>query len=454
MKAIQGLILTFLIMCNVKAQDCTTHKFVDADNILKYSTTYFIGAVGSAKVTFSKDSFLLNERYYKKLIVLDYEVYQLIEDYYFREENGKVYIFQNGMEILLYDFCLNLGDYFNSNWKVIVKKTISTDGGATTRNQFVLQHNSGQIQIWIEGIGGVPLVLSNLNLILCEYYTKDHSQIYYEILGNCASPVKTIHVSDKNIWHLTVPQWVSAGYDYWLSFSKDSFLLDKRYYRKLMRNENNNSAEWKETNYYYREHLGRIFRKYKDDKEELSYNYAAAVGDTLYTTDSWTNGSFIVSDIENIIMQDGTTRRKLTVKRRCSSNEKSLTWIEGVGETRSQDGIELGCIVYDPETQFNCLLTNNKIVYSNGFCISSTEPTDFQTNITLQPNPTTNNINIIGDVQNIKSIQISDVSGRLILLKEIQYDLSINVSSLASGVYICRIQSINGKIQTMKFVKL
>ncbi len=438
-------------MYHVKAQDCTTLTFVNPDNILKYITYLPGGSVGFAKVTFSKDSFLLSQKYYRKLIVLDYNVYELTEDHFFREDRGKVYLYQNGMETLMYDLCLNIGDRFNGEWEVTSKIPISTDGGATTRNQIILQHNSNGFQKWVEGIGGVKIVLSSLNMILCEYYTKNQNQVYYEPTNNCISPVKTSHVDHENIWHLTVPQWVNPGYDYWLSFSKDSFLLDQRYYRKQLRKKNNND-EWEETNFYFREYLGRVFTKYKDNNEVLSYNYAAEVGDTLYSIQS-PNNHFIVSEIENIIMLDGTTRRKLTVNSDCGSDGTLVTWIEGIGETQSLDGLEIGCIVYDPVPQFNCLLTNNQIVYSNGFCISSTEPTDNQVNITLLPNPTTDHIQILGNLQTMKSIQISDISGRIMLEKFIQNEPSINVDPLASGVYICKVEWKNGKSQSIRFVK-
>jgi Secretion system C-terminal sorting domain len=452
MKALHGLFLTLFIIYTVKAQDCTTHTFVNSENILKYATFSTGFDVGSIKLTFSKDSFLLNQKFYKKLIVLDYEIFELTKDYFFREDNGKVYLFQDGIETLMYDFCLNIGDRFNSEWQVISKVPLSTDGGATTRNQFILQSNSSEIQKWIEGIGGFRMELSPLNFALCEYYTKDQRQVYYEPVNSCTSPVKTSHVSHENIWHLTVPQWVNPGYDYWLSFSKDSFLFDQRYYRKQI-SKKSNSDEWEETNFYFREYLGRVFTKYKDEKEILSYNYSAEVGDTLYS-DQWPNNHFIVSEIENIITLDGITRRKMTVESDCGGDGTIITWIEGIGETQSLDGLEIGCIVYDPVPQFNCLLTNNQTAYSNGFCLSSTEPTDLQTNILILPNPAADQITIQGDVQTMQSIQISDISGRIMLEKVIQNEPSINVASLASGVYICKLQGMNGKSQSMKFVKL
>jgi hypothetical protein len=53
----------------------------------------------------------------------------------------------------------------------------------------------------------------------------------------------------------------------------------------------------------------------------------------------------------------------------------------------------------------------------------------------------------------MKSIQISDISGRIMLEKFIQNEPSINVAPLASGVYICKVEWKNGKSQSIRFVK-
>lgn len=452
MKSLQWLFLTFLIIFNAKAQDCTSYKFVDSENVLKYKTSYDGNTFGSAKITFSKDSFLLKERYYKKLILLDFELYDISQEYYFREDKGQVYMFLNDTETLIFDFCLDVGDIYDSEWKVINKSDISTDLNATTRSQIILQNNSGQIQKWIEGIGGNILKLSSLNLFLCEFYTKDFDQIYYESLSDCESPVHSSYVSHENKWHFTVPQWTNPGFDYWNSFSSDSFLIENKYYRKKIR-KIVGKTEWEESGIYYREHFGRIFFKYKDSDEQLSYNFSAEVGDTLFPKYD-KNTAFVVTNVENISTLDGISRRKLSLDKICAFMKFPITWIEGIGETKKSDGLELGCIIFDPEPQFNCFTTNNKLVYSNSFCYTSVKDVNRQSSISLIPNPVIDQLQIMGNTASIASLQISDLSGRILKNKVLHDDTTINVETIPLGIYFCKILFLDGQVQVLKFIKI
>lgn len=452
MKSPQWLFLTFLIIFNAKAQDCTSYKFVDSENVIKYKTSYDGNTFGSAKITFSKDSFLLKERYYKKLILLDFELYDISQEYYFREDKGQVYMFLNDTEILIFDFCLDVGESFDSEWKVINKSDISTDLNATTRSQIILQNNSGQIQKWIEGIGGNILKLSSLNLFLCEFYTKDFDQIYYESLSDCESPVHSSYVSHENKWHFTVPQWTNPGFDYWNSFSSDSFLIGNKYYRKSI-SQVVGKTEWEESGIYYREHFGRIFFKYKDSNEQLSYNFSAEVGDTLFPKYD-KNTAFVVTNVENISTLDGISRRKLSLDKICAFMKFPITWIEGIGETKKSDGLELGCIIFDPEPQFNCFTTNNKLVYSNSFCYTSVKDVNRQSSISLIPNPVIDQLQIMGNTASIASLQISDLSGRILKNKVLHDDTTINVETIPLGIYFCKILFLDGQVQVLKFIKI
>jgi hypothetical protein len=452
MKSLQWLFLTFLIIFNAKAQDCTSYKFVDSENVLKYKTSYDGNTFGSAKITFSKDSFLLKERYYKKLILLDFELYDISQEYYFREDKGQVYMFLNDTETLIFDFCLDVGDIYDSEWKVINKSDISTDLNATTRSQIILQNNSGQIQKWIEGLGGNKLKLSSLNLFLCEFYSKDFDQIYYESLSDCKSPVHTSYVSHENKWHFTVPQWTNPGFDYWNSFSSDSFLIGNKYYRKSI-SQVVGKTEWEESSIYYREHFGRIFFKYKDSDEQLSYNFSAEVGDTLFPKYD-KNTAFVVTNVENISTLDGISRRKLSLDKICAFMKFPITWIEGIGETKKSDGLELGCIIFDPEPQFNCFTTNNKLVYSNSFCYTSVQDVNRQSSISLLPNPVIDQLQIMGNTASIASLQISDLSGRILKNKVLHDDTTINVETIPLGIYFCKILFLDGQVQVLKFIKI
>ena len=77
-------------------------------------------------------------------------------------------------------------------------------------------------------------------------------------------------------------------------------------------------------------------------------------------------------------------------------------------------------------------------------------------NIALSPNPSSNTLNINFENQtHLASIQISDITGRVLQSFNIQNstsNISINVSSLSSGMYFLRITSSN-KTETKKFIK-
>jgi len=73
--------------------------------------------------------------------------------------------------------------------------------------------------------------------------------------------------------------------------------------------------------------------------------------------------------------------------------------------------------------------------------------------ISLFPNPTTNNINILSN-ENIKNIKIMDVNGRVIInqITSNTDTLNMDVSNLKSGVYIIFVESESG-IEKTKFIK-
>ena len=72
--------------------------------------------------------------------------------------------------------------------------------------------------------------------------------------------------------------------------------------------------------------------------------------------------------------------------------------------------------------------------------------------ITLYPNPVIDNLQVIGSWDVIDLLEITDMSGRLIL-KEYKFSKSaINVSALESGMYILKItKDKNSKM--IKFIK-
>ena len=131
-----------------------------------------------------------------------------------------------------------------------------------------------------------------------------------------------------------------------------------------------------------------------------------------------------------------------------------ITWIEGIGETKKSDGLELGCIIFDPEPQFNCFTTNNKLVYSNSFCYTSVQDVNRQSSISLLPNPVIDQLQIMGNTASITSLQISDLSGRILKNKVLHDDTTINVETIPLGIYFCKILFLDGQVQVLKFIKI
>ena len=117
-------------------------------------------------------------------------------------------------------------------------------------------------------------------------------------------------------------------------------------------------------------------------------------------------------------------------------------------------GLELGCGFIDPESQLNCFITNNKIVYSNGFCYTSVKDVNRQSSISLLPNPVIDQLQIMGNTASIASLQISDLSGRILKNKVLQDDTTINVETIPLGIYFCKIMFLDGQVQVLKFIKI
>ncbi len=115
-------------------------------------------------------------------------------------------------------------------------------------------------------------------------------------------------------------------------------------------------------------------------------------------------------------------------------------------------GLELGCGFIDPESQLNCFITNNKIVYSNGFCYTSVKDVNHQSSISLLPNPVIDQLQIMGNTASIASLQISDLSGRILKNKVLHDGTTINVETIPLGIYFCKILFLDGQVQVLKFI--
>ena len=86
--------------------------------------------------------------------------------------------------------------------------------------------------------------------------------------------------------------------------------------------------------------------------------------------------------------------------------------------------------------------------------IVGTSDFDSPLSIVMTPNPATENLNILSENDQIKSISIVDIKGSLLLKEDnlLSPSINFNVSSLNQGFYIVKIDSENGKSITKKLV--
>lgn len=73
--------------------------------------------------------------------------------------------------------------------------------------------------------------------------------------------------------------------------------------------------------------------------------------------------------------------------------------------------------------------------------------------ITVFPNPAKNLLNVVSESQQIKSVEIIDLNGRIIKTKKLNSNnISIEIESIESGVYILKVNNEAGNI-SKKFIK-
>lgn len=92
----------------------------------------------------------------------------------------------------------------------------------------------------------------------------------------------------------------------------------------------------------------------------------------------------------------------------------------------------------------------DRIVFNNSATLSVDDLT--LSNFTVFPNPAKNNITIVGNVD-LTSVSVFDITGKKVIENKGSSINTVNVSNLNSGIYLLKLENINGNITTKKFVK-
>jgi hypothetical protein len=104
----------------------------------------------------------------------------------------------------------------------------------------------------------------------------------------------------------------------------------------------------------------------------------------------------------------------------------------------------------DITTTYNKMVSYNKQILCGNLSgiDNETEPTEG--NITLYPNPATTTLTIVG-ISNITKAEIYDISGKLLLSKQLNTN-QLDISTLAKGLYFIKLSTAEGSV-VRKFVK-
>jgi hypothetical protein len=154
-------------------------------------------------------------------------------------------------------------------------------------------------------------------------------------------------------------------------------------------------------------------------------------------TDSVIPGAMVT--IDNIYSEI-TNQNGLAAFRLAYGTHKSAVSANGF-ITKDSDAIP-DFIISTPNTSFLIYMTP----------ITSLNENDWN-NISVYPNPAKNTIFIDNlDPDYINIIEIYDLSGQVVLNQTIQYNISINVSNLVSGMYIFKVSNPSG-VSISKLIK-
>jgi len=221
--------------------------------------------------------------------------------------------------------------------------------------------------------------------------------------------------------------------------------------------------------FYVREDSGKWYQRSSETaSEQLLFDFTLEIGDivTLSACYGITEELHTLSvvDVEDILMYDGTTRRKWTLvydeNSFYSGNEE--IWIEGIGNLYIGiiHGLSSSCV--DLNTNLHCFLQQEQRVFpTNEFpegldCCTPVGIKEHNTHewVTTFPNPSYDSITISSSLP-IHNLRISDSIGQVAcdyILTQNEKTVLVDISSFSQGVYFIFIETENG-ILTEQFVK-
>ncbi|MFI5204640.1 MAG: T9SS type A sorting domain-containing protein [Flavobacteriales bacterium] len=185
-----------------------------------------------------------------------------------------------------------------------------------------------------------------------------------------------------------------------------------------------------------------------DTTEELLYDFTLQVGDTVQgylTSPPYPNDTVI--SIDSVLI--GSSYRKRWFINSCYP----IYLIEGIGSTYGLIEYSPNCLPDAWTYSLTCFQQNGQTLYPNTSTtcelITSVNPANENENkITVFPNPSNGSVTVQFD-QTIEIIQLTDLTGKIILNQKLNSQTSFQIDHLLSGTYI--LTTIDNKNRLSKF---
>ncbi len=263
----------------------------------------------------------------------------------------------------------------------------------------------------------------------------------YESLDQCCNSSMVWTESNMNAFS---PGIESFKY----TFDSIPTILDNHSYNEILFVDSFTSEDWKPTGDYIRSEGKQVYQ-YRFGQESLLYDFSAATGDTIIIRGT----AVAVTAVDSIMLENGETRRRLTMQ--CTQIEglPPYYWIEGIG---SSNGFTTGPCNFDWYSTLLCAYQNDELLYRNAEIDSCWQfvsaSDDIQKHdIHIFPNPFDDQITLEAGETIIVSVELTDILGQKVFIGK---DETINTKSVLPGSYVLLVRFKDGSAVIQKLIKI
>jgi hypothetical protein len=317
----------------------------------------FSGDIFYSRNTISKDSFLIRDKYYYKVLYsMDSTAATWSHKGIFtRESDGKLWVLDSLVsndEVLIMDMNLSKNDTFyykawGEDYKFVVEKkdTIVDLAGQMRKVSYMRCADGESINFrWIEGIGpdmGVfeanfqHCLIDGFPVFLTCFYNSDVQHWKTDYTERCWE--SSLQILQRDYVRYVLTRQTSGPVEKmerWQFKFPPGWLNNKAYYELLISNEKN-GTDFQRSGKFFRSEKNRFYQYISPSQgERLLYDMNLKTGDSirLQNDEGWS--TLVVLYTDSIQLSDQRNRKRLTLQ--CLNNitsghGKTVEWIEGIG---------------------------------------------------------------------------------------------------------------------------